>query len=426
MGSKANQKTSITFHSGLMTIGGTVIEVAYGDDRIFFDFGTEYHPEINLPNEELPTLLDVGFIPAIDIYDPRLTTQKQETKFKNTAVFLSHVHLDHTKMINYLDPKIPLYTLESTKDLLESLNRNGTFLLPSPYIEGNTRMIKTIAPDQDIHIGEITIRLFPVDHDAYGAAAFLIETPTALIAYSGDLRLHGFDRHLTEEFCEAAQKVDVLMLEGVNISFPEKEKKHVTSPDSERGLTEQLVKLIQENENRQLTFNFYPANIKRWEALIDASPRQVVVEAEMALLLQKVAKREVPYYYAEKKERIDTLDPQLEYSYDTLLADSTDYFWQFVGKVDSLQKGGLYIHSDAQPLGEFDPQYAIFRASFEKQQVEFKQLSLSGHAKPADLAEIIDRIKPAMLVPIHTLKPESMHNPYGSRVLVQRGETIQL
>jgi len=58
--------------------------------------------------------------------------------------------------------------------------------------------------------------------------------------------------------------------------------------------------------------------------------------------------------------------------------------------------------------------------------VEFKQLSLSGHAKPADLAEIIDRIKPAMLVPIHTLKPESMHNPYGSRVLVQRGETIQL
>ena len=44
MGSKANQKTSITFHSGLLTIGGTVIEVAYGDDRIFFDFGTEYHP----------------------------------------------------------------------------------------------------------------------------------------------------------------------------------------------------------------------------------------------------------------------------------------------------------------------------------------------------------------------------------------------
>lgn len=87
MGSKANQKTSITFHSGLMTIGGTVIEVAYGDDRIFFDFGTEYHPEINLPNEELPTLLDVGFIPAIDIYDPRLTTQKQETKFKILQYF---------------------------------------------------------------------------------------------------------------------------------------------------------------------------------------------------------------------------------------------------------------------------------------------------------------------------------------------------
>ena len=46
MGSKA--KTVITFHSGILTIGGTVIEVSYGDAHIFFDFGTEYGPELVL------------------------------------------------------------------------------------------------------------------------------------------------------------------------------------------------------------------------------------------------------------------------------------------------------------------------------------------------------------------------------------------
>ena len=41
----SKDKTTITFHSGILTIGGTVIEVAYKDAHIFFDFGSEYHPE---------------------------------------------------------------------------------------------------------------------------------------------------------------------------------------------------------------------------------------------------------------------------------------------------------------------------------------------------------------------------------------------
>ena len=39
-----DKKTKITFHSGVLTIGGTIIEVAYEDSHIFFDFGSEYNP----------------------------------------------------------------------------------------------------------------------------------------------------------------------------------------------------------------------------------------------------------------------------------------------------------------------------------------------------------------------------------------------
>src|SRR5699024_12512244 len=54
-----------------------------------------------------------------------------------TAVFLSHAHLDHSKMINYLDPAIDLYARKETKAILKELNRTGDFLLPSPFEKAN-------------------------------------------------------------------------------------------------------------------------------------------------------------------------------------------------------------------------------------------------------------------------------------------------
>ena len=54
------------------------------------------------------------------------------------------------------------------------------------------------------------------------------------------------------------------------------------------------------------------------------------------------------------------------------------------------------------------------------------KIACSGHAKPADLDRIIAMIEPQLLVPIHTLKPELLENPYGERILPHRGEKIVL
>ena len=64
----SKDKTSITFHSGILTIGGTVIEVAYKDSHIFFDFGTEFLPELELPDESVQTLTDHKVIPHLKKY----------------------------------------------------------------------------------------------------------------------------------------------------------------------------------------------------------------------------------------------------------------------------------------------------------------------------------------------------------------------
>ena len=46
-----DKKKHVTYHKGVDTIGGTNIEIAYDDAHIFFDLGTLYRPELNLPDE---------------------------------------------------------------------------------------------------------------------------------------------------------------------------------------------------------------------------------------------------------------------------------------------------------------------------------------------------------------------------------------
>ena len=185
------------------------------------------------------------------------------------------------------------------------------------------------------------------------------------------------------------------------------------------------MRLVKENPQRQITFNGYPANVERFMALVEAAPRTVVLEATQAALLKEIFDKDVPFYTIDDQVPA-TLDPAFAISYQALCADTSQYLWQAVAHFENLQTGGLYIHSDAQPLGDFDPAYQVFLDQLAALEIEFVRLPNSGHAKPADLDQIIAWIEPQRLVPIHTLKPENLVNPYGERILPQRGEKIIL
>ena len=414
-------KTNIHFHSGVLTIGGTIIEVSYGKARIFFDFGTEFVPSLKLPDESLQTLLAHRLVPELDhVYDPRLGyMEKTPANDMETAVFISHCHLDHTRMVNYLDPKIPLYVLEETKVLLNSLNANGTFLLPSA--DGSkTREMTGLPNEAIVHVGEISVELQRVDHDAYGACGLLIQTPDMRIAYTGDLRLHGTDREDTIRFCEKAKHADALIMEGVSISFDDHKEPGITS---EAELIRKFTEIVKQYEGKQVTFQTYPGNVKRLAAIIANAPRQVVVEASYAYILKSCLGLETPYYSVTDPVEY-ALNEELQIAYETLLEDEHQYVWQVVQDFAKLKGGGVYIHSDATPLGDFDPAYQPFVNQFAEHDITFTRLGCSGHAVPKDLDEIVDRIAPKLLLPIHSLHPERLENNHGSRHLPTRGEKL--
>ena len=221
-----NKKTKITFHSGVLTIGGTIIEIEYEDSHIFFDFGSEFNPSASVKPSDLQGLLDNNLVQYLDnIFDTKIPLKgykSKENKFKYTAVFLSHIHLDHSKIVNYLRPEIPLYTLEGTKSLINTLNINDNFIFPLYQKQGsNTREVTGVKENEIVTVGKIKVKVMPVDHDAYGACGLLIETPEMKIAYSGDLRLHGYREKDTLNFCKESKNCDVLLIEGVSVSFKE-------------------------------------------------------------------------------------------------------------------------------------------------------------------------------------------------------------
>ncbi|GGV16482.1 MBL fold metallo-hydrolase [Lactobacillus acetotolerans] len=426
-------KTTVTFYNGLNTIGGPMIEVAYGKSHVLFDLGEVYRPELNLPDESYQTLIQnklIGDVP--NFYDPKITGKKIDTdRWEHSAAYMSHLHLDHSKAMNLLAPEIPLYAGSITAHMLPALNEKGDFLLPAAGHKSNyTRSIIAAKYKKPIHVGDITLEIWPSDHDAYGATGLIITTPDKKISYTGDIRLHGYHPDWVHEYLTASKGCDLFISEATGVSWPEekndKDSEEFTGPKNEKELTEDIVNLQKENPNRQITFNTYPTNVERLLRIIADSPRKVVLYAERAHLLKESFKKDYPYYYLPGDKKFTDLKPELEVSYSDLLDDDHKYLWQAVSDFDRLQKGGLYIHSNAEPLGDFDPAYKPFVEQFAKDGIEYKALRCSGHADEKELKEIISEVQPAILIPVHTLHPELEENPYGKRILPKRGQTITL
>ncbi|MGQ5708332.1 MBL fold metallo-hydrolase [Lactobacillus sp. PSON] len=428
-------KTTVTFYNGLTTIGGPMIEVAYNKSHVLFDLGEVYRPELGLKleDEDFKTLIKyklIGDVP--DFYDPAITGKAIDTqKWEHSAAYISHLHLDHSKVLNLLAPEIPLYAGPITANLLPALNEKGDFLLPAAgHDKTYTREIIAAEYKKPIQVGDITLEVWPSDHDAYGATGLIIHTPDKMISYTGDIRLHGYNPDKVHEYLQASKNSDLFIIEGTGVSWPEEkhdeDSEEFTGPQNEKELTEEIINLQKENPARQITFNTYPTNVERLLNIINASSRTVVLHAKRAHLLKASLNKDIPYYYLPGEEIFADLDSKLELPYQELLQDTSKYLWQIDSNYDELMEGGLYIHSNAEPLGDFDPAYKPFVDNFAKNGIEFKALRCSGHADEEELKEIIQEVQPQILAPVHTLHPELEENPYGKRILPERGETITL
>lgn len=435
---ESRAKTRLTFHRGLRTIGGNLIELSYANSRIIFDFGTEYRPSAPQAPADLNDLIQQGYVPYLPgVFDRGLRVDGaswQPDTYEQTAVFVSHAHLDHSKMINFLDSDVPLYASAGTKAVLEAVSRNDEFVFPpSSGNAPHTRDIVAVEFGQTVQVGDIAVTIMQVDHDAYGASGFRIETPDSVVAYTGDIRFHGFLADATRAFLQASAGADALIMESTQMSFQAAGES--TQPNlpkmSEQGVVEDIAAAVTQASNRQVTFNYYLTNIERIAHLINNVPRQTVLTAFAAQVYTSVTGQPIAYYRYQDDAEYPELAASQEISLSDLLSDSGQYFWQLDGVahpelVHRLHSGSLYIHTGAAPLGQFDPGFEPFIARFNDAGVDYTSISCSGHAYVDESFEIIDTVRPRMLFPIHGEHPERYRNDYGAMVLPAPGAVVEL
>lgn len=413
-----DRDTKIKFYSGMRTIGGTFIEVSHNNSRIFFDCGAIFDPNIDDSKIEFSEIIEKELAPNIDNFYDR--NYREFSSDSNTAVFVSHAHLDHTKMLNYVDESIPVYTSNHTKELINLLNINGDFLYKNKYLSKTTRDIFGVDYGDVVSVGEIKVEFVRVDHDAYGSCGFIITTPDMKIAYTGDIRLHGISSDNSINFIEKASNSDLLIIEGVSVSFEDSGNRIF-----EKDVINEFSQIA--NNHESVFFNYYSANVERLLNIIKTNNKKVVLDAYNANILKKTDNIDVLYYNVSNLKY--DLDKNMEVDFDEVIKLKDKYIIQIskdniYKKIDSFPENSVYIHFDSEPLGEFDPEYERFFKMFEKFNIKYYILHCSGHAYPEDLNKVIEGVKPKILVPIHSFKPEMLYNMYGERLLPEKNQSI--
>ena len=316
----------------------------------------------------------------------------------------------------------------------------------------------------DMLAAGIEFQAFPVDHSIWGALAFALETDQGVVAHAGDLRWHGSDRDLTSAFVTklANLKPRVLILEGTRLGREDDER--VT----EAQCRAEILELVKGARRRLVIGVVNPKHLERIAAFLHSARetgRQLLVPPKTMFLLESVAAAN-PYYDLAGLDGIAIYDPpmgtrpgwhrDLRERHEGRLIHPEDIrarpgkyiymhgFAKTMDWTDFKPFGALYIHSSSAAYDDS----ARNRMGIQREWIEFYRmqtegitfgpkgklefdphLNPSGHMHPRDLKELLHRVKPEIVIPCHTDKPELMRTllPDGSRlVLPENGKTFRL
>jgi ribonuclease J len=441
----------ITFHGGIGTIGGTKIMVQEGEHRVLLDFGLAFGPGADfwggriLPRGgvgRLRDLLALGQVPAVNgLYRPTdlpglgLSPGQAD----QTQVFISHLHLDHMAVVDLLADSTAVWMHHDSLRLFQAVTTVGE---QPPLPAGACGF----AWGQPIPLGPMQVTPLAVDHDIPGAAGFLVETSAGTVVYTGDLRLHGAHPDLTEAFVRAAAatRPKMLLIEGTRIS--ESTAPHPRLHEAE--VPPRIAALLQETEGLGM-ITLYPRNTERIHRIAQMSRsvgRRLLLSPETAHIYAAMGGdlTEIALYQRLRDRQAletGTADPWLRglltsgvpvVGAEEVFAAQQEYLLQLlywdVNELIDLRPcpGSVFIHSNGEPLGRYDPAFDLFVRWLDHFGIPLRFVPSTGHASAADLATMAQTISPQWLVPVHCREPERFAVEGLERLLPEPGATYDI
>lgn len=370
---------NIIIHRGQNQIGGNIVELATDSTRI---------------------LLDVG----LELDDDEVRLPKIEGLFENTAfdaVFISHYHGDHIGLAYYIDSRIPLYIGEASYRIVKAADEY--------------KGIDTVEPDgflqhgKPISVGDITITPFLCDHSAFDSYMFLCQADGEKVLYTGDFRANG-RKSFVRLLNALPDKVDKLICEGTTLSRP------VKIPLSEAELENKATELFR-NTKGPIFVMQSSTNIDRIVTMYRAAKRsgRVFLEELYMAEVASAAGKNIPnpsfddvYAFITNPSRYDDLtkyrrmgkDRIAKASFVMCARSSMLRYMQGLSEMMDFS-GGLLVWS---MWSGYRKQAATqkFLKACEEMGLEIAELHTSGHADPATIQMLIDRVKPEEIIPVHT------------------------
>jgi len=424
----------LTFYGGVNEIGGNKVLLEEKETRIFLDFGqsfafgTKYYTDWLSPRavNGLGDYFAFNLLPSIEgLYSKEqlATTNLAYTKPRINGVFLSHAHFDHVNHAQFLDPAIPVYLGEGTFLFLKSMEETSSFC---SYGEHEWRKFRTGKTVKDF--GDLIIEPCHVDHSIPAAYGFFIHTPNGTIVYTGDFRMHGTRKDLTDDFIQKAKNCEPLALICEGTRMMEKE----TRKNYSESQVEQLANEIVSSTDKIVFAARYSRDTDRFRSFYNVAKnnnRQIVISPKTAHLLNLLLedkrlnlpdplkdKNLLVYYKRKKSGKFDEKDyyawerkfinkmvthKEVHKNQKELIMDMD--FYQLAELIDiKPSTGSHFIHSMSEPFSEEDVEDKVMHNWIDHFKMHFHQLHASGHVDKSQLVDLIDYIKPKKVFPIHT------------------------
>jgi ribonuclease J len=412
----------IMLHRGARQIGGNCVELAVAGARLILDLGLPLDAQLPRSRADgtwdeatVQNLLADGVLPRVDgLYE-------QGTGDPILALLVSHAHVDHYGLASFVRPDIPVVAGRYARRLMDLTAR----IMGAPALGPAG---PEVGHEQVLEIGPFRITPYLVDHSAFDAYAFLVESEGRRVLYSGDLRAHGRKASLFEHLVEHGPRgVDALLLEGTTLS-----RDADTPQPSERDIEARMVDVMRAATGLVLVWSS-GQNIDRLVTIYRAalqSGRKLLIDPYIALVLDTLGevgslpRMEWGPIRVLFPKRISQLVEMRGYGAFMERAGAQGVRWQtvrdrpseFVAMFrntmldDHLRhgtlKGAQLIYSMWSGYLADDRNQRVVEA-VEQAGGSLTSLHSGGHAHPGDLARLVEALAPRRVVPMHTLAPEA-------------------
>jgi len=331
----------------------------------------------------------------------------------------------------------------------EALIRVGNvFYPPELHLSKTINRCHTFKQNKAFTLGDFKITPCLIDHAAFGSSSLLIEVGGKRVLYTGDLRAHGRKGKTFEQLPKKVGHVNCMLMEGTtlggkhHVGFDSEDaveqgfvkhfsRNHITFVLAAGGNVDRLVSLYRacKRTHKTLVIDLYQyyllTSIKPFASGLPAHPNdhlRVFFERNQEKRLQELGMSDVLREADPLQMPLGDIFKQPSKMVMRLSCSMMDRIANKMNRHD----GMAFIYSMWQGYLEKGKAGKKMAAVPRKYGKEWQLVHTSGHAWLEDLQKLTSAIRPAVLIPIHTLQGGDFSKYFDNVVRVKDGEALRI